>query len=431
MDNLLELAEKAWNGELDTVFEHHPVHRFYEGACELAPDLLGMKGLALAGMYVIDSGDGLVMLDAGAWFEVDHPYQEIRRWRPDTPVVAAIFSHHHVDHVFATARFEAEAAERGWPSPTVYAHELMPDHFDRYLRTSGWNTAINRRQFAIDAPQFRFPERYRYPDVVFRDRLTFKRGSLTFCLQHARGETDDHTWTWIPERRILAPGDLFIYAVPNAGNPQKVQRYVSDWADALDRMAALGAETLLPGHGLPIFGSQRIHEALTTTASLLRSIEEQTLTLMNRGWSLDRVLHSVKLPADLMEKPYLRPVYDDPRFLIRAVWRRYGGWWDGEFDTLLPAEKAEQGVEWIALAGGLKPVLDRARELADQGRCDLACHLIEAAVHAAPDDAEVHALRAQVYRANSKTQTSSMARNILNHAALASEKRRRDLASSE
>jgi glyoxylase-like metal-dependent hydrolase (beta-lactamase superfamily II) len=410
MADLLELAEKAWNGDLDTVFDHHPVHRSYDGACELAPDLLGMKGLA--GMFVIDSGDGLVMLDAGSWFDVDRPYEEIRRWRPDTPVVAAIFSHHHVDHIFATARFEAEAAERGWPPPTVYAHELMPDHFDRYLRALGWNTAINRRQFAIDAPQFRFPEHYRYPDVVFRDRLRFKRGRLTFCLHHGRGETDDHTWTWIPERRILAPGDLFIYAVPNAGNPQKVQRYVSDWADALDRMAALGAETLLSGHGLPIFGSE-------------------TLALMNRGWSLDRVLHGVKLPTDLMEKPYLRPVYDDPRFLIRMVWRRYGGWWDGEFDTLLPAKKAEQGAEWIALAGGVKRVLDRARVLGDQGRHDLACHLVEAAYHAAPDDAEVHALRTQVYRANSQTQTSSMARNILNHAALASEKGRRDLASAD
>ena len=59
------------------------------------------------------------------------------------------------------------------------------------------------------------------------------------------------------------------------------------------------------------------------------------------------MLHGVHLPADLMEKPYLRPVYDDPRFLIRMVWRRYGGWWDGEFDTLLPAKKAEQGSEWI------------------------------------------------------------------------------------
>jgi alkyl sulfatase BDS1-like metallo-beta-lactamase superfamily hydrolase len=152
---------------------------------------------------------------------------------------------------------------------------------------------------------------------------------------------------------------------------------------------------------------------------------------MNKGWSLDEILHAVELPTDLMEKPYLRPVYDDPNFLIRMVWRRYGGWWDGEFDTLLPARKAEQGAEWIALAGGVKPVLERARVLGERGRHALACHLVEAAYHAAPDDAEVHEVRVQAYRANSQAQTSSMARNILHHASLASEKRRRDLASSD
>jgi alkyl sulfatase BDS1-like metallo-beta-lactamase superfamily hydrolase len=131
-----------------------------------------------------------------------------------------------------------------------------------------------------------------------------------------------------------------------------------------------------------------------------------------------------------MQKPWLRPVYDDPRFLIRMVWRRYGGWWDGEFDQLLPAPRAAQAAEWIALAGGIKPVLDRARSLSDQGQHALASHLVEAARHAAPDDGDVHEVRAAVYRANSQTQTSSMARNILNHAALASAKGRRDLAST-
>ncbi len=42
MTDLLELAEKAWNGELDTVHEHHPVHTIYQGSCELADDLLAL-----------------------------------------------------------------------------------------------------------------------------------------------------------------------------------------------------------------------------------------------------------------------------------------------------------------------------------------------------------------------------------------------------
>ena len=85
-------------------------------------------------------------------------------------------------------------------------------------------------------------------------------GGETFELHHAKGETDDATWAWVPARRILCTGDLFIWASPNCGNPQKVQRYAKDWAVALRTMADLGAETLLPGHGLPILGVDRVRE---------------------------------------------------------------------------------------------------------------------------------------------------------------------------
>ena len=159
----------------------------------------------------------------------------------------------------------------------------------------------------------------------------------------------------MPERRILHPGDLFIWAVPNAGNPQKVQRYAGDWAAALREMAGLGAELLLAGHGLPIFGADRIRQALTETAELLESIEEQTLALMNGGCSLDRVLHEVEVPAHLRDRPYLRPVYDHPQFIVRNVWRRFGGWYDGEPDHLLPAPRAQQAREWVGAGRRARP----------------------------------------------------------------------------
>jgi hypothetical protein len=53
MTDLRDLAERAWRGELDTAHEHHPVHTSYEGATELAPDLLALKGIA--GIYVLDT----------------------------------------------------------------------------------------------------------------------------------------------------------------------------------------------------------------------------------------------------------------------------------------------------------------------------------------------------------------------------------------
>ena len=426
-----ELAERAWLGELDLVHEHHPVKSLGIEAEEIADGLLYYK--SIASLNVLDTGDGLVMLDAGHLIDAAAIFTAVRRWRspatgPRARLAAAVFSHHHVDHVFGTKPFEEESVSMGWAAPTVYGHADMGAHFDRYQKTIGWNTAINRRQFAIDAPQFRWPDHYRYPDVTYQDHLTFRRGECTFALHHARGETDDATWTWVPERKLLHPGDLFIYAVPNAGNPQKVQRYLSDWAVALREMSALGAEIMLTGHGLPIFGSERIAVALSDTAELLESIEAQTLALMNQGKSLDHIMHSVEVPSRLLERPYLRPVYDHPQFLVRMVWRRYGGWYEGEPDNLLPAPRAQQAQEWVALAGGTDRVLERATELLESGDARLACHLVEYAALAEPGSATVHEIRAAVYAARSAEQESSMARNILQHAALASRVGRRDLA---
>jgi alkyl sulfatase BDS1-like metallo-beta-lactamase superfamily hydrolase len=196
-------------------------------------------------------------------------------------------------------------------------------------------------------------------------------------------------------------------------------------------MAGMGAELLLPGHGLPIFGAERIRTALVDTAELLEIIESQVLTLMNAGTTLDRVLHEVEMPRRLLDKPYLRPVYDDPQFIVRNVWRLYGGWYDGEPDNLLPAPRAEQAGEWVALAGGIDRVLERAAALQNEGNLRMACHLVEYAVIAEPGSKAAHALRAEIYGARSRLETASMSQNILNHAALASAQGKRDLAGDD
>ncbi len=243
MNDFLALAERAWQGQLDLMFEHHPVHSAYDGAVEIAPGILVLKGIAC--IYIIDSGDGLLMLDAGSVLDTQRTFDEVRRWRPDTPLKRVVFSHHHVDHIFAVTPFSEEAKQRGWPAPQVIAHQATPAHFDRYIKTGGWNTAINRRQFAIHAPNFHWPDKYYYPDITYEHQYHCTLGELDVHLHHARGETDDHTWTWIPQHKLVMTGDLFIWAMPNAGNPQKVQRYVSDWADSLRAMADTAAGAII------------------------------------------------------------------------------------------------------------------------------------------------------------------------------------------
>jgi alkyl sulfatase BDS1-like metallo-beta-lactamase superfamily hydrolase len=415
-DDVLDLVDRLWSGEETT--EIHHLFSNAPSVVEVADDSAFIP--AFANVSAFRSGDGLVLVDTGSIFAARGIHAAIRTWTP-AALHTAIYSHGHIDHVFGVGVFEEEAVSNGWPMPVVVAHEDMPARFDRYILTAGYNGIINQRQF--QAPGLQWPTEYRYPDETYRDSHVVSVGGQSFELHHARGETDDHTWTWLPGRKVLCSGDLFIWASPNAGNPQKVQRYPREWAAALRTMVALEPEVLLPGHGLPLVGASRIAVALTDTADLLDSLVDQSLALMNQGARLDDLIHSVAPPAGYLDKPYLRPIYDEPEFVVRNVWRLYGGWYDGNPATLKPAREAALAAEVAALAGGAGVLAARAAALIEgapvgeggtvsEDDLRLAGHLAEFAALAAPAEAAVHEVRAAVFAARVAAATSTMAKGV-------------------
>jgi glyoxylase-like metal-dependent hydrolase (beta-lactamase superfamily II) len=407
MGKVREIAEKLWTGA-ETTAEVHPLVSFF-GIEELGDRLAFISSFANIG--AIDSGDGLILIDTGTHFTAGINRDQLRGWS-DRPVHTAVYTHGHVDHVMGMATFDREAAGAGAPRPRVIAHERVVDRFDRYRLTAGYNASINARQFQVSRSMW--PTDYRAPDETYRERLELAVGDVSLELFHDRGETDDHTWVWWADRKVLFTGDLFIWASPNCGNPQKAQRYPREWAAALEKMAALEPELLLPGHGPPIIGADRCRQALAETAALLRSITEQTLALMNDGARLDAVIAGVAIPAELLERPYLRPVYDEPAFIVRNLWRLYGGWYDGNPARLKPASDGAVAREVAELAGGVDRLVERAGAATDVA---LACQLIEWAWQASPDDGAVNAARIEIYKRRAAAESSLMAKSIYLGAA--------------
>ena len=123
--SIRDVCEKLWKGEVDFA-SWHPVSTPYLEAEELEDGVLYYKGLA--GATTIDTGDGLVMLDTGGELDTARLHQQVRRWRADTHLAAAIFSHHHVDHIFGVGPFEQEAVDKGWGAAGLRPrrHKLAP-----------------------------------------------------------------------------------------------------------------------------------------------------------------------------------------------------------------------------------------------------------------------------------------------------------------
>ncbi|MBC3190425.1 MBL fold metallo-hydrolase [Pseudonocardia sp. C8] len=405
MTDILEYADQAWSGQR-TLRDYHRGALREHGLHAVADGIFMWP--AFGNVYVLPTSDGLFVYDTGDRRTADELYAAVRALTP-APIHTAVYSHGHVDHVFGMAPFDAEADGSGRTRPTVLAHEAVVPRFDRYRLTAGHNQAVNRRQF--QAPGFRWPATFRQPDITYADRTTLSIGDERIELHHARGETDDATIAWLPERKALFSGDFFIWSSPNAGNPQKVQRYARDWARALTWMASLGAEILLPGHGLPVVGVERIRTTLLEAAELLEAIHGRTLDLMNSGATLDEILRAVRTPTHLLEKPYLRPSYDEPEFVVRNIWRLYGGWYDGNPAHLKPAPQADLAAELAALCGGADALAQRALELVERGEHRLAGHLAQFAADSS-GAASVHEARATVFSRLEQAATSTMAKGV-------------------
>ena len=418
MSELLKRTDQLWRGDASTAQpDFHPFGgpRLLE---ELAPGIAFFK--AFVNVTAVRTDEGLVLVDTGAYLPASHKisFEAVRGWNRER-LHTAIYTHGHVDHAYGLPPFLAEADARGWTAPRIVGHVNVLPRMQRYVQTEGYNTIINTRQFAQHNP---WPVEYQAPTETFADRLSLTVGGTRFELHHAKGETDDHAWVWLPDTKTLCTGDLFIWAAPNAGNPQKVQRYAIEWAAALRKMAALQPELLLPGHGLPIAGAARVQSALLDTAAYLESLVSQTLERLNAGQTIYEILQEVRPPAALAEKPYLRPVYDEPEFIVRNLWRCFGGWYSGIPSELKPAPRAALAREVVTVAGGLDKLLARAQALLSADDARMAAHFVDWAVEAEPASREAHAVRAQVYQALTKKATSTMSRGIYGAAARESEK---------
>jgi alkyl sulfatase BDS1-like metallo-beta-lactamase superfamily hydrolase len=120
-------------------------------------------------------------------------------------------------------------------------------------------------------------------------------------------------------------------------------------------------------------------------------------------------------------------VYDEPEFIVRNVWRYYGGWYDGNPARLKPPPDAALAQQLAELAGGAENLVTRARQLAEADELRLACALIELATRADPASRSSHAARADIYRLRRDAELSVMSKGIYGFA----ERESRTIAAKE
>lgn len=125
------------------------------------------------------------------------------------------------------------------------------------------------------------------PDLVFDDALTLHRGERTIEIRFlGLGNTRGDVVVFLPRERIVATGDLMVFPAPFAFGSN-----YREWADTLEKVSALEADTLFPGHGPVMRDRTYLHQV----RDLLRDLVAQVDAAVAEGLTVEQTQERVTL----------------------------------------------------------------------------------------------------------------------------------------
>jgi len=188
-------------------------------------------------------------------------------------------------------------------------------------------------------------------------------------------------------------------------------------------MRELWPEYLVPQHTKPVIGAGKIYETLTNFRDAIQFVHDQTVRLMNLGFTPDEIVERVKLPAHLAGLPYLHEYYGTVEWSVRAIFDGYLGWFGGNATDLFPLPLQDRARRFAQLAGGEKLLFERARKALDKKDYQWTLELIDQFLQLNPENTQARNIKASALKALGERQIAATARNYYLTQALEVEKK--------
>jgi len=105
------------------------------------------------------------------------------------------------------------------------------------------------------------------PTVTYKDRLPMTLGERTIeVLHYDRAVTPGDTFIYLPDEKVLITGDLLINPISFA-----LSSYPTGWLNTLEKIDALDANVIVPGHGTPLHDKALLRAHIDVMRQLLKA----------------------------------------------------------------------------------------------------------------------------------------------------------------
>ncbi len=387
------------------------------GLFKVSDGIYQLRGFDIANMTLIEGKTGWIVVDTLTSRETAVAALAFaRKHLGDKPVSAVVFTHSHLDHfggalgvvsaqevkerkiaVVASEGFIEEAtSENVMAGPAMFRRAFY--QFGKDLEQSpkgmvdtGLGKAVAAGSVGILQPT----------QIVNQPSQEISLDGLRFIFHNVPGAEAPAELTFtIPEKKAYGGAENLAQTMHNllpvrGAKARDALRWANYMQQALDQLG--DTEVYFGQHNWPVWGNARIKEFITKHRDVYKYTHDQTVRLMNAGFTPREIADQVKLPKSLASYFGSRGYYGDLRHNVKAVYQLYLGAYDGNPANLDPLPPQESAKRYLELIGGADKAVAAAQLAFDKGDYRWAAELLNHTVFGATDHKGAKELLARTY----------------------------------
>ena len=321
-----------------------------QGLFEVVEGIYQVRGLDLSNMTIVEGDTGVIVIDPLISTETAAAALALyREHRGDRPVVAVIYTHSHVDHfggVFGVATQDDVDAGK----VQVIAPEGFTEHAVEENVYAG--TAMARRAgYMYGAALARGPQGQVGAGLgqttstgeiglivpthdITETGQTHAVDGVEIEFQMAPGtEAPAEMHFYFPRYRALCMAENATHTLHNlltlrgalVRDPHVWSKYLTE---AIETFGAR-SDVAFASHHWPTWDRERVVSFLSTQRDLYAYLHDQTLRLLNQGFTGAEIAEIIELPPALTNSWSTHGYYGSVSHNVKAIYQRYMGWFDG------------------------------------------------------------------------------------------------------
>ena len=408
------------------------------GLFEVTDGIYQVRGYDVTTMSLIKGNTGWIIVDPVTSVESGQAAMAlVNKTLGDFPVKAVIYSHPHADH---SQGVKGDTTQAAVDSGDVQI--IAPEHFMEHALSENVyaGNAMFRRanyQYGLQLPK---DEKGNIDiglgkspstgvaslippttDITHTgQKVTIDGVEMEFHLTE-NTEAPVEMDVWFPQKNALLMSEDCTASFHNILTLRGAQvRDPLAWANALEEARELygdKAQVIFRSHHWPVYGNDKVMELLENQRDMYKFVHDQTLNLINKGYTMDEIASMIELPDSLKSYWYTYGFYGQVYMGAKATYQKYLGFYDANpinLKRLPPEEFATHIVDYM---GGADATLSRLQEDYDAGEYELVASIAHYLVFADSTNMAAREMEAAALEQLGYQSVSGTARNAYLSAA--------------